>query len=105
MSMIERPAKRAVPSAGAPAVVCACQWRSTVLVTYSMIENITGRRTSCGQRRVSKTTSGLSAGAGAGGGGRGGGVARPPPPPRGGGGGGGRPGGALGAAPPGGGGP
>ena len=42
MSMIERPANSArVRLRGAPAW-CACQWRSTVLVTYSMIENITG---------------------------------------------------------------
>ena len=59
--MIERPANRDAPGASA-AAWCALQWRSTVAVTYSMIENTTGRSTSAGQRRVSNTTSGLSAG-------------------------------------------
>ena len=61
MSMIERPANSGARGSAARCL-CAAQWRSTVAVTYSMIENITGRSTSCGQRRVSKTTSGLSAG-------------------------------------------
>ena len=41
---------------------CACQCRSTVPVMYSISANITSRSSDSGQRRVSNTTSGASAG-------------------------------------------
>ena len=59
--MIERPRNNGAP--GVPASVrCACQWRSTVAVTYSITWNITSRSSDSGQRRVSNTTSGASSG-------------------------------------------
>jgi len=44
------------------AALCAIQCRSTLVVMYSISANITSRSSDSGQRRVSNTTSGASAG-------------------------------------------